>query len=173
MRVGTVIGTLAALGTATLIVLAQRQDPASLEAANTTPVYTTTTTTTTTTTLPPTTSSTTTTTTLKPTTTTTTEGPFVAADYTVQVLNAGAKKGQAKKRSEDLGSLGYQMLEPADAVDKVDGAVVMYATGQLRTGQVIAFLLQVPAGNVIEQTDDANWLTYGEGKADVIVLLGK
>lgn len=183
MRAGTAIGILAAAGTAALVVLSQRTTPADLTVAATTPFFTTTTTstTTTTTTLPPTTTTTTsttirptTTTSTKPPTTTTTEdtSPVIPAEVRIQVLNAGAKKGEAQKLADSLSSVGWNALLAADAPENVDATVIMYAEGKKRAALTVAFVTAVPADNVIAETGDANWQAFGDGKADVLVLLG-
>ena len=88
------------------------------------------------------------------------------------MLNAGARAGDAQKLADALGQVGWNALQAADAPEKVDATVIMYAEGKKRAALTVAFVTGVPADNVLAETGDVNWLAFGEGKADVLVLLG-
>ncbi len=184
MRAGTVIGFLAACGTVGLITLSQIEKPPTLTSADTAPVFHPTTTSTTTTLAP----TTTTTSTTQPTTTTLSTtgstdastpgttadtGPIVPADVSVLVANAGAKKGKAKTVTSSLSKIGYDARPAVDAPNPVTATKVVYADGQLRAAQTVAFVLKVPLDAVVAaSSSDTNWSTLGDGKVDVLVELG-
>lgn len=120
----------------------------------------------TTTTVPPaTTPSTSTTTTTSSTTTTTLPLELTPAEIEVIVLNSTTVSGLAAGLSDNLGLLGYQMLEPDNYRPTLQTSRIWYA--REFEDEAISLAAQIPQTLIVEPWPDDDPIP-----ADIVVVLG-
>ena len=94
--------------------------------------------------------------------------PFIE----IQVLNAGARSGEAATVSEQLEGADFAPRPARDAAVPTDATTILYAPGRAVEAATVNQVFGLEPDRVIEvPPDDPNWLQYGTD-LHVMVLLG-
>jgi len=91
-------------------------------------------------------------------------------EVTVLVANASGVRGAASTLTVEVGSDGYVVLDPVDAVDRSETTVVNFVAGYEREAGALAARLGLPAGSTVPMSlplpvDDL-------AGAQIVVVLG-